>query len=66
MTFSAIDVASVAQIFTAFGVKTPDCDADKNGKIEKDELKCLGKLWKYYVPKNKWLDSFRNIFIQTL
>ena len=53
MTFSAIDVASVAQIFTAFGVKTPDCDTDKNGKIEKDELKCLGKLWKYYVPKNK-------------
>jgi hypothetical protein len=47
----SIDVATVAQIWTLFGLKDPNCDTNKDGQIAGDELKCLNKLWKYYVPK---------------
>ena len=46
-----ISLTSVGEIFKHFGLKTPDCDKNKNSKVDGDELKCLGKLWKYYVPK---------------
>ncbi len=50
-TLNSIDSISVNQIFSYFGLKDPGCDADNNGVVEKDELKCLNKIWKYYVPK---------------
>ena len=50
MTLNEIDNASVAQIFTFFGLKDPGCDKNGNGKVDGEETKCLGKLWKYYVP----------------
>ena len=51
MSLKEIDVGSVSQIFSKFGLKDPSCDKDGNGKVSGDELKCLGKLWKYFLPK---------------
>lgn len=50
-TLKSIDTASVNQIFSLFKIQDPGCDKDSNGLVEGDELKCLGKLWKYYLPK---------------
>jgi hypothetical protein len=50
-TLKALDNATANQIFSLFGLKDPGCDKNNNGSVEGDELKCLGKLWKYYVPK---------------
>lgn len=59
-----IDVASVAQIFTYFGLKDPNCDTNKNGKIDGDELKCLNKIWRYYLPK--WFNPSIPYLINTM
>jgi hypothetical protein len=50
-TLKEIDTASANQIFSIFGVKDPGCDKNNDGIIKGDELKCLGKIWKYFVPK---------------
>jgi hypothetical protein len=50
-TLSSIDVLTANQIFSLFGLNDPGCDKDSNGYIEKDELTCLNRLWKCYVPK---------------
>lgn len=50
-TLTSIDVLSANQIFSLFGLNDPGCDKDNNGFIEKDELKCLNRLWKCYIPK---------------
>lgn len=50
-TVKSIDVASANQIFSIFGLKDPGCDKNKDGQITDDELGCLGKIWKNYVPK---------------
>jgi hypothetical protein len=49
-TFEVIDTATVNQIFSLFGLKDPGCDKNNNGTVEGDELKCLNKIWIYYVP----------------
>eukprot|EP00178_Gracilaria_changii_P004683 TRINITY_DN17638_c0_g1_i1.p1 TRINITY_DN17638_c0_g1~~TRINITY_DN17638_c0_g1_i1.p1 ORF type:complete len:121 (+),score=17.07 TRINITY_DN17638_c0_g1_i1:11-373(+) len=51
LALKEIDNGTVSQIFSKFGLKDPSCDKDGNGKVSGDELKCLGKLWKYYLPK---------------
>jgi hypothetical protein len=48
---NGIDIVTVNQLFSLFRLKDPGCDKDNNGMIEKEELKCLNKIWKYYVPK---------------
>lgn len=50
-TVNSIDVASVNQIFSGFGLKDPECDKNKDGQVNGDELKCLSKIWKNFVPK---------------
>jgi len=47
----SIDSTTVSQIFLLFGLKDPGCDTNKDGIVSGDELKCLNKLWKYYVPR---------------
>ena len=50
-TLKEIDTATVNQIFSLLGLKDPGCDKNNNNKVEGDELKCLSKAWKYYLPK---------------
>jgi len=50
-TLTAIDTLTVGQIWSLFGLRDPGCDLNKDGYVSGDELKCLNKLWKYYVPK---------------
>jgi hypothetical protein len=50
-TVKSIDVPSANQLFSIFGLKDPGCDKNKDGQISDDELGCLGKIWKNYVPK---------------
>lgn len=50
-TLKSIDTASANQLFSIFGLKDPGCDKNNNGQVDGDELKCLGKIWKYFVPK---------------
>jgi hypothetical protein len=50
-TLNSIDTASVNQIFSIFGLKDPGCDKNNDGSVNGDELKCLSKIWKNFVPK---------------
>ena len=38
------------QLFSVFGITDPGCDKNNDQKVAGDELKCLGKIWKSYVP----------------
>lgn len=49
-TLTSIDNASVDAIFDIFKLKNPGCDANKDGVVSGDELKCLSKIWKNFVP----------------
>lgn len=49
-TLEALDTATANQVFSLFGLQDPGCDKSGNGLIEGDELKCLNKIWKYFVP----------------
>lgn len=50
-TLTSIDVISAGQLFTIFGLKDPGCDKNNDSQVNGDELKCLGKIWKNFVPK---------------
>ena len=49
-TLKELSNASVSQLFGIFGIKDPKCDKNNDGKVAGDELKCLGKVWKSFVP----------------
>lgn len=48
---TSIDTNSASQLFSIFGLKDPNCDKDKSGDLTGDELKCLSKISKNFVPK---------------
>jgi hypothetical protein len=50
-TLNSLDTTSANQLFSIFGLKDPGCDTNKDGQVSGDELKCLGKIWKNFVPK---------------
>jgi hypothetical protein len=50
-TVTSIDVTTTNQLFSVFGLKDPNCDKNADGQVSGDELKCLGKIWKNFVPK---------------
>ena len=45
-----LDAVTANQIFGIFGLKDPDCDSNDDGYLVGLELKCLNKIWKYYIP----------------
>ena len=45
-----IDTISAAQLFGILGLEDPERDANEDGKIKGDELKCLNFAWKAYLP----------------
>lgn len=47
-----IDVVTVNQIFSMLSISDPNCDRNGDGWISGSELKCLNKIWKFYVPKS--------------
>lgn len=49
-TLTAIDNQTAATIFAIFELKDPHCDTNKDGVVSGNELKCLGKIWKNFVP----------------
>jgi hypothetical protein len=50
-TLNSLDTTSANQLFSIFGLKDPACDINKDGQVSGDELKCLGKIWKNFLPK---------------
>lgn len=44
-----IDAVTVNQIFGIFQLSDPGCDSNQDGYVIDEELKCLNKIWKYYV-----------------
>jgi hypothetical protein len=38
-------------MFSLFGLKDPGCDKNGDGTIKGDELACLNKIWKNYIPQ---------------
>ena len=42
---------SANQLFSVLGLDDPDCDANDDGVIKGDELKCLNFAWKAYLPQ---------------
>lgn len=51
-TMKEIDTTTASQLFGIFNLKDPGCDKNKDNVIKGDELTCLNKIWKYYVPPN--------------
>ena len=46
----SLDAVTANQIFKIFGVDDPNCDESGDGKLTGLELRCLNKIWKYYIP----------------
>ena len=46
-----IDVITANQIFSLLQIKDPGCDKNQDKVLSHSELKCLNKIWKYYLPK---------------
>ena len=49
----SIDSLTANQIFGIFDLEDPVCDENHDGILSELELKCLNKIWQYYVPKDK-------------
>ena len=49
-TLTSLDSTSASQLFGIFGL-TNQCKADAAGNITGDNLKCLGKIYKNFVPQ---------------
>jgi hypothetical protein len=49
-TLTSLDDLTAATIFDIFELKDPHCDTNHDGVVSGDELKCLGKIWKNFVP----------------
>lgn len=47
---TSIDNTTAATIFEIFGLQDPKCDKNGDGAVSGDELKCLSKIWKNFVP----------------
>ena len=47
---TSIDNDTAATIFDIFELKNPNCDKNGDGAVSGGELKCLGKIWKSFVP----------------
>ncbi len=47
---TSLDALTANQIFGIFDLEDPECDQSGDGFLTGLELKCLNKLWKYYVP----------------
>ena len=45
-----IDPISATQMFGILGLHDPQCDANGDGTIKGDELKCLNYAWKAFLP----------------
>lgn len=50
-TLKELSPVSANQLFTALGLDDPNCDANGDGVIKGDELKCLNFAWKAYLPR---------------
>lgn len=50
-TLKEISAVSANQLFTALSLDDPNCDANGDGVIKGDELKCLNYAWKAYLPE---------------
>lgn len=46
-----ISTLSANQLFTVLKVNDPNCDANDDGVIKGDELKCLNYAWKAFLPQ---------------
>ena len=51
-TMTEIDTKSANEIFQIFDLKYPNCDKSDDGFLRGFQLKCLNKIWKYYVPND--------------
>lgn len=45
-----ISAANAKAIFGILNLDDPACDANKDGTIKGDEIKCLNYAWKAYLP----------------
>lgn len=53
-------------IFGALGLDDPNCDANGDGTIKGDELKCLNYAWKAFVPSWLWNQIYSQLHILIL
>lgn len=51
-TLTKIDNLSANQLFSIFELKDPNCDKNNDGFVTGDELGCLSKIRKNFVPPN--------------
>lgn len=49
-TLKELSALNANQVFGALGLDDPNCDANGDGVIKGDELKCLNYAWKAYIP----------------
>jgi hypothetical protein len=47
---TSIDTDTAAALFEIFQLDDPGCDKNGDHVVSGDELKCLGKIWKNFVP----------------
>ena len=47
----SITIGAVNKIFEILQVKNPGCDANDDGVVKGDELKCLNYAWKGFLPE---------------
>lgn len=45
-----LSATNAANIWTVLGLDDPKCDANNDGTVKGDELKCLNWAWKAFVP----------------
>lgn len=46
-----LSAVSANQLFSVLKLDDPKCDANEDGVIKGDELKCLNYAWKAYLPQ---------------
>ena len=44
---------TAGELFSIFELQPVECDRNSNGLVSGPELKCLNKIWKYFIPNDR-------------